>query len=88
MTTFTASFRPHGAIAAADGLLAASWAVEGSDRDAALRNAMTGAGAIIGEADFAYRGLADGSLTILDTLCGSTKIGTLRVAATRSVRTH
>lgn len=88
MTAFTASFRPHGDVAAADGLLASTWAVEGSDRKAAMRTAMTGVGVIVGEADFAYRELADGSLTILDTLFGSTKIGTLRVAATRSARNH
>jgi hypothetical protein len=84
MTGFTATLVPHGANP--DALARTSWDIQAADRPSALRQAMDLAGAAIGESDFGYRDLADGSLSILDTVGARFKIATLKLRETAAPR--
>jgi hypothetical protein len=76
---FNASFIPHGINP--DKLTPKTWALRAEDKSGAMKQAMELVGKKIGEQDFAYRDLADGSVTVLDTVCGTVKIGTIRIAS-------
>ena len=77
MRQFQATFTPHGVNP--DALQAATWPITADRHAQALESALTRVGEIVGEPDFAYRELADNSITILDTVRGSAKIGSLRL---------
>lgn len=75
---FNASFVPHGVNP--DKLTPKTWLLRTPDKTSAMKQAMELVSAKIGSKDFAYRDLADGSVTVLDTVCGTVKIGTIRIA--------
>ena len=76
---FNASFTPHGTNP--DKLTPKAWTVRAKDRDAAMKGVMDIVGKKIGQQDFAYRDLADCSITVLDTVFGTAKIGTIRLVS-------
>lgn len=74
---FKATFTPHGLNP--DALEPVTWSISTERHAQAMDAALGRVGEMIQCADFAYRDLADGSVTILDTVRGSAKIGSLRL---------